>query len=271
MRPIAGVRDLAIAATVVIALSRFVDGPLAWLMAALLLLAVALATLQIIGTIDPVSAATGVPIESLLPPALAAVAGAGALRLVPIGLLLIPALAVVAWFIERVAGTEARLARATTPPSRSDRTAVLVNGLVAAFGAFIGIAALATGGLTATGGGVPPASSTPVELGALAVADGLVAFLLAYRIAALRSTVVRDVTWMASTAAAVVTITAALLRELEIPGLLGPALLVLVLFLWDALHGSSPARRRDPRRIAETILLFVLGVVIIGWSIGLRA
>jgi hypothetical protein len=190
---------------------------------------------------------------------------------VPIGLLLIPALAVVAWFIERVVSTEARLARATTPPSRSDRTAVLVNGLVAAFGAFIGIAALATGGVTATGGGVPPTTASSIELGALAVADGLIAFLLGYRIAALRSSVVRDVTWRASTAAAVVTITAALLRQIEIPGLLGPALLVLVLFLWDALHGSSPARRRDPRRIAETILLVVLGLVIVGWSIGLRA
>jgi len=271
MKPIVGVRDLALAATIVIALSRFVDGPLAWLMAFVLLVATALGTLQIIGSGDAVASTPGVPIESLLPPALAAVAGAGALRLVPIGLLLLPALAVVAWFIERVVTTEARLARATTPPSRSDRTEVLVNGLVAAFGAFIGIAALAAGGITATGGGVPPTTSGPFELGGLAVADGLIAFLLGYRIAALRSSVVRDVAWMASTAAAVVTITAALLRQIEIPGLLGPALLVLVLFLWDALHGSSPARRRDPRRIAETILLVVLGLVIVGWSIGLRA
>jgi hypothetical protein len=270
MKPIVGVRDLALVATIVIALSRFVDGPLAWLMAALLLLATALGALQIIGAADPAGSTQGVPIESLLPPALAVVAGAGALRLVPIGLLLIPALAVVAWFIERVVSTEARLARATTPPSRADRTAVLVNGLVAAFGAFIGIAALAAGSLTATGGGVPPETAGPLELGALAVADGLIAFLLGYRIAALRSSVVREVAWMASTAAAVVTITAALLRQIEIPGLLGPALLVLVLFLWDALHGSSPARRRDPRRIAETILLVVLGLVIVGWSIGLR-
>ena len=271
MKPIVGVRDLALAATIVIALSRFVDGPLAWLMAVVLLVATALGTLQIIGSGDAVASTAGVPIESLLPPALAAVAGAGLLRLVPIGLLLLPALAVVAWFIERVVTSEARLARATTPPSRSDRTEILVNGLVAAFGAFIGIAALAAGGITATGGGVPPASSGPFELGGLAVADGLIAFLLGYRIAALRSSVVRDVAWMASTAAAVVTITAALLRQIEIPGLLGPALLVLVLFLWDALHGSSPARRRDPRRIAETILLVVLGLVIVGWSIGLRA
>jgi hypothetical protein len=249
MKPIVGVRDLALAATIVIALSRFVDGPLAWLMAVVLLVATALGTLQIIGSGDAVASTAGVPIESLLP----------------------PALAVVAWFIERVVTSEARLARATTPPSRSDRTEILVNGLVAAFGAFIGIAALAAGGITATGGGVPPASSGPFELGGLAVADGLIAFLLGYRIAALRSSVVRDVAWMASTAAAVVTITAALLRQIEIPGLLGPALLVLVLFLWDALHGSSPARRRDPRRIAETVLLVVLGLVIVGWSIGLRA
>src|SRR3989442_15485911 len=128
MKPIVGVRDLALAATIVIALSRFVDGPLAWLMAALLLLATALGALQIIGSAGPAGSTQGVPIESLLPPALAVVAGAGALRLVPIGLLLIPALAVVAWFIERVVSTEARLARATSPPSRADRTAVLVGG-----------------------------------------------------------------------------------------------------------------------------------------------
>ena len=270
MRPIVGVRDLALAATIVIALSRFVDGQLAWLMVAILMLATALGALQIIGSADPAGSTAGVPIETLLPPALAAAAGAGALRIVPIGLLLIPALAVVAWFIDRVVSTEARLARASTPPSRADRTAVLVNGLVAAFGGFVGIAAIASGGLSVTGGGIPPSTAGPFELGGLAVADGLVAFLLGYRIAALRSSIVRDVAWMASTAAAVVTITAAVLRQIEIPGLLGPALLVLVLFLWDALHGSSPARRRDPRRIAETILLVVLGLVIVGWSIGLR-
>src|SRR5260221_2821149 len=143
MKPIVGVRDLALATTVVIAFSRFVDGPLAWLMAALLLLATALGALQIIGSVDPAGSTSGVPIESLLPPALAAVGGAGALRIVPIGLLLIPALAIVAWFIERVVTTEARLARAATPPSRPDRTAGLVNGLVGAFGAFIGHPALA--------------------------------------------------------------------------------------------------------------------------------
>jgi len=156
---------------------------------------------------------------------------------------------------------------------------VLVQGLLAAFGAFIGIATLGPGGFSIVG---PPATLVPpgvaggaaassLQLGLLAVADGVVAFLLGYRIAALRSSNVRDVLWAASTAAAVVTITAAVLRSIDIPGLLGPSLLVLVLFLWDAIHGSAPARRQDPRRVWEAALLVVLGIVVIVWSIGLRA
>jgi len=274
-----GVRDLVIVATVVVALSRFVDGPLAWAIAALLLAGVALAALQIIGEADPAGQSAGVAIESVISPALAAVAGAGLLRLVPLGLWLVPAFAFVAWFLDRVTSTEARLARASGPPSGADRTTLLVQGLVAAFGGFIGVAALGPGGLSLFG---PPASAggnavdvlvkvPALELGLLAVADGVVAFLLGYRLAALRSSNARDVLWAASTAAAVVTITAAFLRSIDIPGLLGPALLVLVLFLWDAIHGSAPARRQDPRRYWEAALLVVLGIVVIVWSIGLRA
>jgi len=274
VKPVAGVRDLAVAATIVIALSRFVDGQLAWLMITLLLGGVALGALQVIGSGDASGggaegAAAGVPIESLIPPALAAAAGAGVIRIVPIGLLLVPALAAVAWFIEQVASTEARLARASAPPSAADRSVVLVQALTAAFGAFVGIAALAAGGMTPEGG-LPPASTGPFERAGLAVADGVVAFLLAYRIAALRSSVARDVAWLATTAAAVVTIAAALLRQLQVPGVLAPALLVLVLFLWDAVRGAPPGRRRDPRRLAETALLIALGIVVIAWSIGLR-
>jgi len=83
-----------------------------------------------------------VPIESVLLPAVAAVAGMGVLRAVPVGLLLIPALAAVAWFLGRTLSTELRLAGSATPPSSADRAAVLIQALVAAFGAFIGIAIL---------------------------------------------------------------------------------------------------------------------------------
>jgi len=72
------------------------------------------------------------------------------------------------------------------------------------------------------------------------------------------------------TSAIVVAIAAVGLRAMEIPRLLGPALLVLVFFLWDAVHGTPPSRRRDARRIWETVLLLILGAVVIAWSVRLR-
>ncbi len=270
MRTSSDGRDLVLAATIVIGLSRFVDGELPWVMAALLLGAMGLAGLQILGDIDPAAQTAGVPIESVLLPAVAAVAGMGVLRAVPVGLLLIPALAAVAWFLGRTLSTELRLAGSATPPSSADRAAVLIQALVAAFGTFIGIAILVPSGLPST----PGATASPAsiaDLAVLAIADGLIAFLLGYRISALRTSNLRDVGWAASTAAAVVAIGAAAFRTIEIPSLLGPALLVLVLFLWDAIHGGAPARRRDPRRRLETALLVVLGLVVVGWSLGLRA
>jgi hypothetical protein len=268
MRTSSDGRDLVLAATIVIGLSRFVDGELPWVMAALLLAAMGLAGLQILGDIDLAAQTAGVPIESVILPAVAAVAGIGVLRAVPIGLLLIPALVAVAWFLGLTVSTELRLAASTTPPSSADRAAVLLQALVAAFGAFIGIAILVPAGLPGVAGVTAPASIA--DLAVLAIADGLIAFLLAYRISALRTSNLRDVGWAASTAAAVVAIGAAAFRTIEIPSLLGPALLVLVLFLWDAIHGGAPARRRDPRRRLETALLVVLGLVVVGWSLGLR-
>jgi hypothetical protein len=264
-----GVRDLVLAGSVVIGLSRFVDGELVWAIGAVLMAAVGLAAVQLLGDADPAGQTAGVPIESVMAPALAAAAGVGAIRLVPVGLLLIPAIAILAWVLQLTLATEARLARSTAPPSGPDRSAVLVQGLTAAFGAFVGIAILVPGGLPEPGA----TASLPVtvqDLAVLALADGLVAFLLGYRIAALRSTNLRDVAWSASTTAGVVAIAAVVLRSIEIPRLLGPALLVLVLFLWDAIHGSAPSRRQDPRRRLETALLVALGLVVVGWSIGLR-
>jgi hypothetical protein len=146
--------------------------------------------------------------------------------------------------------------------------------MVAGLSAFAGIGALVPGALpdpaaVVNGGAVAPTS--PSLVFGLAAADGLVAFLLAYRVAALRSTNIRDVGWAASSAAAVVAIAGAFLRTLEIPGILGPALLVLVFFLWEAMHGGAPTRRRDPRRIWEALLLVALGLIVVVWSVGLRS
>ncbi|MEW5991796.1 MAG: hypothetical protein AB1736_10705 [Chloroflexota bacterium] len=262
-------RELVLAAAAVILVSRFVDPPQAWVVGGLLLVAVALGSLQVLGSSEAPAAASGVPVESLAVPAVASFAVLGAIRLVPVGLLLVPAMLLGAWLLARVLATEARILGASTGPSAADRTAILVWSLVVGFLAFTGIAALVPGGLPEPGTVAGPAP-TGTQLAVLASADALAAFLLGYRSAALRTSNVRDVAWFGLTSAIVIAIAAVALRAMEIPRLLGPALLVLVFFLWDAVHGTPPARRRDPRRIWETILLLVLGIAVVAWSLRLR-
>jgi hypothetical protein len=273
MQTPAGIRELVVAAGVLVALSRFTEGLAPWAIASLVFAAVILGALQIFHDTHASTRAHGVPVESLVDPAVLAFGSIGVLHLVPIGLLLVPAVAAILWLLQRSLTLEARLAQATTPPSGAARTAVLGMTMVAGLVGFAGIAALVPGGLpdpgaVAAGGNVAPV--TPSLILGLAAVDGLMAFLLAYRVAALRSSSVRDVGWAASAAAAVVAIASAALRTLVIPGLLGPALLVLVFFLWEAMHGA-PARRHDQRRIWETGLLVALGLVVVVWSVGLRA
>ena len=160
-------------------------------------------------------------------------------------------------------------ARAGRRP-RADRTAVLIQILLVGFLGFAGVAALVPGGLPTRAAGGAVSRQTRWPLIAQAVGDALIAFLLAYRAAALRTSNLRDVAWFGLTGAAVVAIAAVALRSIEIPRILGPALLVLVFFLWDAIHSGGPVRRRDPRRVWETALLAVLAIVVIGWSIGIR-
>jgi len=209
----------------------------------------------------------GVRIEALVEPAVLAFGAVGAIQLAPVGLAEVPLVAAFAWLLLRDLELEARLVRALTAASSVERTAVLGMTMVAGLAAFTGIGALVPGGLPDPAG---TATTTPQLVLGLAAADGLVAFLLAYRVAALRTSNVRDIGWAASAGAAVVAIAEAFLRTLEIPGLLAPALLVLVFFLWEAMHTATPARRRDPRRIWETALLFALGIVVVAWSVGLR-
>ena len=262
-------RDLVATSMIVILLSRLVDGPAAWLVGICLLLAVVLGSLQILGDGVPSTAGPGVPVEALIAPGVTAIAIFGSIRLVPAGILLAPAILVGAWLLARVIGTEARLLASEKGISSADRTEVLAEALVIGFFAFTGMAALVPGVLPQVGADV--AAPTGSQLVALAAADAFVAFLLGYRAAALRSSNLQDLVWFALTSATLVAISAAALRAMEIPRLLGPALLVLVFFLWDAAHGSRPSRRRDARWIWETVLLAILGVLVVAWSIRLRS
>ena len=258
-------RDLALVAVTVVGLSRLLEPPLIWLVAGALLGAMLLGTLQVLADeAAPAQAWFGVPIESLILPSVAAVACLGAIRLVPFGLWLVPALGVTWLIVGRTLALEARIARAPAGLSEDDRTALLVTILLVAFLGFTGVAAMVPGGLVQTDGALAESN-----LLILAAADALVAGLLGYRSAALRVTGVRDALWSALTYAAAIAIGAAALRAMEIPRLVGPALLTLAFYLWDAFI-TAPSRRRDRRWIGQIAVLAGLGVIVAVWNLLLR-
>jgi hypothetical protein len=264
-------RELVIVVTLLVGISRLVEPPGLWLVAGLLLLTTAVWALQLLAAIDPAGATNGVPIESLLVPAATAFAAATAIRLVPVGLWLVPGLVVAALLLRRTLTTEAGLLAAPRRPGPEVRLAVLGGALVVAFFGFLGVAAAVPGGLPEPGESLISAATLPLDgLAAMALADGFLAALLGYRAAALRSNRLRDVAWAALSCGLVVAISAAAFRAMALPRLLGPALLVIVLYLWDAAHAAARPERRDARRIWEAVLLAAAAVVAIAWSLNLR-
>jgi uncharacterized membrane protein YdcZ (DUF606 family) len=263
-------RDLVIAAVVMVGLSRLLEPPAVWAVAFFLLGAVLLGTLQVLADeAPPAEAGMGVPIESLILPAVAAVACLGAIRLVPFGLWLAPALLITWLLVGRTLALEARINAAPEGLTADDRTAVLVTILLVGFLAFTGIAAMVPGGLVQPSG--DGAALPETNLLVLAGADAFVAFLLGYRAASLRVANLRDAVWSALTYAIAIAIGAAALRAMEIPRLIGPALLTLLFYLWDAFAGSAPSRRRDGAWLWQTGLLVVLGLAVIAWNLLLRS
>jgi len=259
-------RDLALVAVTVVGLSRLLEPPLIWLVAGALLGAMLLGTLQVLhDEAAPVQVWFGVPVESVILPSVAAVACLGAIRLVPFGLWLAPALGVTWLIVGRTLALEGRINRGPAGLSADDRSALLVTLLLVAFLAFTGVAGMVPGGLVQTGGALPESN-----LLVLAAGDALVAGLLGYRAASLRVTRARDALWSALTYAAAIAIGAAALRATQIPGLVGPALLTLAFYLWDAFIGSTSASRRDLRWVGQIGLLAGLGLIVAVWNLLLR-
>lgn len=268
-----GGRDLVLAATTVVGMAAVLTGPLVWLAAILLLAATLLGTLQVLGGVDGSDgpeAERGVPLETLFLPAVAALGCLGAIRLVPLGLAIVPTLLLAGLLIDRTIVVESRIAVAAQGPSADDRSRTLIAMLVVALVAFVGVAAIVPGGIA----GLEPAGAPirPLPLGdlvLLALADAGVAGLLGYRASALRGTSVREALWAALTYAVAIAIGAAAIRAMGIPRLVGPALLMLLFYLWDSLHAAAPARRRDPRWIWETLALAGLGGAVAFWNLRL--
>ncbi len=260
-------RDLAFVAVTLVGLSRLLEPPLIWLCAAALLGAMLLGTLQVLhDEAAPVHAWFGVPIESVILPSVAAVACLGAIRLVPFGLWLVPALGFTWFIVERTLALESRINHGLAAVTAEDRTSLLVTLLLVAFLAFTGVAAMIPGGLALSGGALSEGN-----LLVLAAGDALVAGLLGYRAASLRVYDVRDALWSALTYAAAIAIGAAALRAMGISLLVGPALLTLVFYLWDAFISTTPSRRRDRRWIGRVVLLAGLGAIVVAWNLLLRS
>ena len=265
-------RDLALGAVTIVGLSRLIEPPGVWFVAVFLLGAMLVGTLQVLGDeAASIDSGGGVPIESLILPAVAAMACVGAIRLVPFGLWLAPALVVTGVIVVRALSLEARIIAMPEGLGPEDRTAVLVATLVVAFLGFVGVAATVPGGLAQPGAAGVAGGPLPIrDLAVLAAGDALIAFLLGYRAAALRVSTVVDALWSAATYAGAIAIGAAALRAIEIQRLVGPALLTLAFYLWDAFHAASPSRRRDVRWLWQTALLAVLGILVVAWNMMIR-
>jgi hypothetical protein len=262
-------RDLALLVVVIVGLARLLDGPLVWVVAALLLAATLLASLEILGRLEGPGTEGGVPVESLILPAVAAIGCLGAIDLVPVGIGLIPALVATAFLVDRALVLEERILVGDRGLTQEDRSSVLVATLLIGFVAFVGAGTLAPGGLV--GGTASPAVPlSGSDLAIIALADAVIAGLLGYRAAALRVVTLRDALWSAATYALAIAIGAAALRAMAIPRLIGPALLTLAFYLWDAFHGTAPSRRRDPQWIWQTALLALVGIIVVGWNLLIR-
>jgi hypothetical protein len=259
-------RELVLVAVILVAFARLVDRSDALLVVIVLPAVILLAGSSILRADER----PGRPFESLLVPAVLTGGTAAALHVVPGGLGLVPALVLFAVGMDRILALEIRLLAQSTGVTDADRARILAAAVVTAFVAFVGVAALVPGGL-------PEPGSTAIDTGlsegwmlVLALGDALVALVLGYRVAAVRYGSRRDAVRSALTYAIVIAVAAGAIRAMDVPRLVGPAALTLVFYLWDALHATAPARRREPRFLWETILLAVLAVVVVAWNLRLR-
>jgi hypothetical protein len=264
--------ELVAVAVALAAVGRLAEGPALWAAASLAGVALGLAALEVVGPAETPagSADLGIPVESLLLPAVAGIAAVTALHLVPVGLLLVPGLVAVGAMAASTVEIERRILARPDGPTAADRTAVLGAAVMLAFLAFAGIAAAIPGALAEPPprGAETSITGLPLDgLALLALLDGLVVGILGYRLGALRTSTVRGALASALTYGAVIAIAAAALRAMGIPRLLGPALLTLVLYLWSAYRGVPRSARHDARWIWEVVLLAALGTLVVAWNL----
>jgi hypothetical protein len=274
-------RQIAAGAAAVILLSRALDGPLVWLVAVLVGLAVVVGAGWTRASSDAVSGRSALGgrweavvggaagIESGVLAGVLAAALTLAVRLVPLDWRILLATAACFAAIDRVIALERRFA--VTPPGEGERWRMVPVSLGTAFVGFAGVASMVAGAIVIPApDGLEAATLTEQNLLLLAAADASIAGLLGFRLARLGPAARREAVVSGLGYAAVVSLGAGLLRAMAIPQLLGPALLTLLFYLWDALNATTPSIRRDPRWRWQVGLLLTLSVVVIGWNLRLR-
>ena len=258
-------RELVLVAVILVAFTRLIEPADAFFISGLLPVVMLLAGMGVLA-----SERNRRPFEHLLVPAVLTGGAGAAVHLVQPGLPMIPALGAFALVLDRILALEIRLLAQHTSPSDADRSRVLLTAILAAFVAFTGVATLVPDGLAEPGGATAGAGTLALGwLIVLAFDDALIALVLGYRLAVLRYGSAADAARSALTYAIVVAVAAGATRAIDTPRLLGPVVLTLVFYLWDALHSTAPARRRQPRFVAELIVLGILGVAVIAWNLQL--
>lgn len=260
--------ELALVGTALVAIGVLAPAPSVYLVALLAGAAVALGMLAIIAA----ESAEWPALDAVVVPGVMAGGAIMAGRLVPVGLLLVPVVAAAALLLAAAMTAERRIRRRVHGPTAGDRGAVRALALVAAAAAFAGIAAGIPGALVEPGGAGDPIAPMPADaVTLLALADAAVAGALGLRLALLRGVASREAGLAAASYALVIAIAAVALRAMAIPRLLGPALLVLVFYLWDVYRASPRPVRRDLRSLWEIGLLLLVGIVVVGWNLLNRA
>jgi len=254
---------IGLASLPLLAPSVALDWRAQWLVAVLVGGAAAFGAFQLYGEDEP----RGVPIESLVTPGLVAVAVYAAIP-AAVWLGVHPAFALAATLaggtvlLRTAIHAELPFVRLGGLPAAGDRRVVEGLLLGAAFLMFIGVAA------TLPGGWPLPELDAPGEIlvdtaVAMGLADATIAFSVGYRLTAMAGPATA-VGWTSGTYAVIVGSASVAFRWLAIPGLMGPALLAVVLYLRTIVPiGAAPPERHERWPFEALILgLAVVAVVV---------
>jgi hypothetical protein len=237
-----------------------------WLYAVLVGVATTFGAFQLYGEDEP----RGVPVESLITPGLVAVAVYAAIP-AAVWLGVHPAFALVAVLaggavvLRTAIGAELPFVRLGGLPTVGDRRVVEALVLGAAFLLFIGVAATLPGGWPLPELDRPgdPLVESAVAMG---FADAAIAFFVGYRLTAMGGPAL-GVGWASGTYGVLIGVAAVFFRWLAIPGLMGPALLAVVLYLRSVLRMRAGPPERSARWPLEALLLGLVVVAVVAYQL----